>query len=161
MAKMVARIFEQEEAIRTVLSSDRKTSHLVPTWQDIDVLQAVHTALSPLSSLTDILSAESYVTVSAVIPLLHLIEHKFLLEESSDSQLTIDIKSRIKADLKCPYSSLQEDTMILLKTATFLDPRFKSKYLESEEIDVLKEFIRESLDDVEEIVVNAVKSYTF
>ena len=63
MAKMVERILEQEEAIRITLSADRKTSHLVPTWQDINVLQVIHTALSPLSSLTDILSAESYVSV--------------------------------------------------------------------------------------------------
>ena len=33
-AKMVSRILEQEESIRIVLSADRKTSHLVPTWQD-------------------------------------------------------------------------------------------------------------------------------
>ena len=56
-------ILEQEEAIRVTLSADRKISHLVPTWQDINVLQVIHTALSPLSSLTDILSAESYVSV--------------------------------------------------------------------------------------------------
>ena len=59
MAKMVERILEQEEAIRVTLSADHKTSHLVPTWQDINVLQAIHTALLPLSNLTDILSAES------------------------------------------------------------------------------------------------------
>ena len=96
MAKMVARILEQEQAIRTVLGSDRKKPHLIPTWQDIDVLQAVHTALSPLSSLTDILSSESYVTVSAVIPLLHLIEHKFLAEQSTDSQINCRHKDSYK-----------------------------------------------------------------
>ena len=98
MAKMVERILEQEEAIRVTLSADRKTSHLVPTWQDIDVLQAIHTA-HWASSLTDILSAESYVTVSAVIPLLQLIDNKFLIEESSDTRLLCDIKKRIKEDL--------------------------------------------------------------
>ena len=66
MAKMVDRILEQEVAIRSVLSADRKTSHLVPTWQDIDVLQSIHKALNPVSNLTDILSGEKYVTVSAI-----------------------------------------------------------------------------------------------
>ena len=68
---MISRILEQEEALRVVLSADRKTSHLVPTWQDIDVLQSVHEALSPLSSLTDITSGEDYITISAVLPMMH------------------------------------------------------------------------------------------
>ena len=51
MAQMIKRILEQE-AIRVTLRSDRKTSHLVPIWQDIEVLQAIDKALSPLSSLT-------------------------------------------------------------------------------------------------------------
>ena len=39
MNKMIARILEQEEAIRRVLSSDRKTASLSLTWQDKDVLE--------------------------------------------------------------------------------------------------------------------------
>ena len=78
MAQMVKRILEQEGAIRLTLSSDRKTSDLVPTWQDIEVLQTIDKALSFLSTLTDILSADLYVTVAAVNPLLQLIENKFL-----------------------------------------------------------------------------------
>uniref|UniRef100_A0A1X7T318 Uncharacterized protein n=1 Tax=Amphimedon queenslandica TaxID=400682 RepID=A0A1X7T318_AMPQE len=113
---MVDRILEQEEVIRRTLSSDRKTSHLVPTWQDIDVLQAIHTALSPLSSLTDILSADSYVTVSAVIPLLHLIDNKFLKEESTDTHLKHDIKKCIKDDLNERYSNMGEDIEVIVKT---------------------------------------------
>ena len=132
MAKMVERILEQEEAIRVTLSADRKTSHLVPTWQDIDVLQEIHIALSPLSSLTDILSAESYVTVSAVIPLLQLIDNKFLIEESSDTRLTCDIKKRIKEYLNGRYSSMESKTKQMLKAAKFLDAHFKSKYLKDQ-----------------------------
>ena len=37
---------EQEPAIRRVLSNDRKASHLVPTWQDVDILE-VHGHLTP------------------------------------------------------------------------------------------------------------------
>ena len=49
--KMVARVLEQEKAIRQVVGTDRKTSHLVPTWQDIDVLQSVHFAVKNLTDL--------------------------------------------------------------------------------------------------------------
>ena len=38
--KMVMRVLEQEPAIRQLLSADRKTSHLVPSCQDIEVLNA-------------------------------------------------------------------------------------------------------------------------
>ena len=34
---MIHRILEQENAIRQVLGADRKTTHLIPTWQDTDV----------------------------------------------------------------------------------------------------------------------------
>ena len=70
MNKMVSRILEQEEAIRRVLSSDRKTARLIFTWQDIDVLKSIDKVLSQLSSLTDILSGEKYVTISAVLPMI-------------------------------------------------------------------------------------------
>ena len=53
--KMVARVLEQEKAIRQVVGTDRKTCHLVPTWQDIDVLQSVHSAIKSLADFTDVL----------------------------------------------------------------------------------------------------------
>lgn len=77
---MIERLLEQEEAVRLVLSSDRKTSHLLLTWQDVEVLQSIDKALSPLSSLTDLLSGEDYVTVSAVLPLIDLIVTKLSKE---------------------------------------------------------------------------------
>ena len=62
------RILEQEEALRSVLSADRKTIHLIPIWQDMDVLQSINAALDPLAMLTDVLSRETNVTISAVLP---------------------------------------------------------------------------------------------
>ena len=88
MSKMVTRVLEQESAIRVVIGADRKQSHLVPTWQDVDVLKSIHSALSPLLSLTDILSGEHNVTVSAVLPMLQLVDGSILKEEENDSQLT-------------------------------------------------------------------------
>ena len=43
--KMVSRILEQETVIRS--GSDRKTSHLLPTWQDIEVLESINKELDP------------------------------------------------------------------------------------------------------------------
>ena len=125
MVKMVARILEQENAIRTVLSADRKASHLLPTWQDIQVLTAMHQALSPLSSLTNMLSGEEYVTVSAILPMLKLIETKLLKDEAGDAQLTKDIRSHIQQDLNSRYTipKISAMTLKILQVATFLAPR--------------------------------------
>lgn len=68
------------------------------------MLTAIHQALSPLSALTDILSGEEYVTVSAILPMLQLIETKLLKDEAGDSQLTKDIKTHIKQDLSSRYT---------------------------------------------------------
>ena len=48
MSKMVARVLEQKSAIRVVLGADRKQSHLVPTWQDMDVLNCCSAVLRML-----------------------------------------------------------------------------------------------------------------
>ncbi len=104
--------------------------------QDIDVLQPIDAALNPLASLTDLLSGETYVTISAVLPLLHLIEHDILKSSISDSNLTGDIKKKIIDDISNRYTvtKLGEKSSMLLKFASFLDPRFKSKYICSDQI---------------------------
>ena len=73
MQKMVSRILEQQKAIHKVLHDDRKSRHLMPTWQDVDVLESLDSALGTLSDFTDMLSAENFVTVSAIIPVIHYI----------------------------------------------------------------------------------------
>ena len=130
------RLLEQEEAVRVALSADKKTSHLLPTWQDIDVLQSINVALNPLSTLTDLLSGEKYLTVSAVLSLVHLVENDILKEDESDTALTRDIKRRICQDLRNRYTTahLSEQSIMLLKAASFLDPRFKSKYMSEEDL---------------------------
>ena len=144
MAKMVARILEQENAIRTVLSADRKASHLLPTWQDIQVLTAIHQALSPIAALTDILSGEEYVTVSAILPMLRLFETKLLKDEADDTQLTKDIK-HIKQDLNSRYTIPKISAMALkiLQVATFLDPRFKCHFSDNIDVADIKETLQE------------------
>jgi len=76
---MIERILEQESALRQVLSNDRKSVHLIPSWQDMQVLESIKSALSPLHSFTDLLSGEKHVTVSAVMPLLHHLYSEILL----------------------------------------------------------------------------------
>ena len=60
MQKMIARLLEQEKAIRIVLGSVQTASNLFPTWQDLDVRSTISNILSPLEDFTDVKSGERY-----------------------------------------------------------------------------------------------------
>ena len=70
---------------------DRKTAHLVPTWQDVEMLESF-LAVAPLANFADILSGKKYVTFSALIPLLKHITDDVLCDDEEDTALTTDIK---------------------------------------------------------------------
>ena len=59
--------------------------YLAPTWQDRDILQSVAATLKPLKCMTDALSGESCVTVSAVKPLLNHLLEKVLVAYDDDT----------------------------------------------------------------------------
>jgi len=66
--QMIKRISVQRAAISVVLASDVRTSHLVLIWQDCSVIDSVIAALDPSGELTDSLSTEKHITISAVKP---------------------------------------------------------------------------------------------
>ena len=136
MGKMVARILEQEEAIRRVLSMDRKSASLNLTWQDKDVLQSMNQVLSKLSELADILSGENYVTVSSVLPMVELLNNT-LLQCEDDTDLVASMKKAVKDDINPRY--IGSGTVTLLKLSSLLDPRFKSKYIEESSLEEIKD----------------------
>ena len=82
---MIERVLEQERAIARVLGSDKKCRHLVPTWQDVEILESVNKAVKPLQDFTDALSGESYVTVSIIKPTLSMFRSNLLKPEDKDS----------------------------------------------------------------------------
>ena len=49
----MTRLLKQEDAVQVVLSSDQKISHLILTWQDVEVLESISKVLAPISELTD------------------------------------------------------------------------------------------------------------
>ncbi|XP_060792651.1 E3 SUMO-protein ligase ZBED1-like [Neoarius graeffei] len=120
---MVQRILEQLPAISHVLSPDRKARHLIPMWQDIEVLEAINNTLTPLANFTDAPSGEQYVSISSVKPVLHLFETSVLAVKDDDTEFTRSLKSNILGYLQEKYSDPK--TQDLLDIATTLDPRFK------------------------------------
>ena len=144
METLITRLLEQE-VVRVVLSCDRKTSHLIPKWQDIEVLESISKALSPIAELTDFLSGENHITISSVIPVLHNLKNKILVENDEDTSLTKDIFLNVIDDMQARYADV--DMQQVLNITTFLDPRFKAEYAEDE--DILKDSIEEKALELE------------
>ena len=137
--KIISRVLEQEKALRQVLSVDRKTAHLVPTWQDLEVLESINKALAPLADFTVILSGEKHVTFSALVPLLKHIRDDILCEDEEDTTLTADIKQQIITYLQNKYEDAELKQLLL--TASFLDSRFKTEYIPNDNVTTIKERI--------------------
>ena len=70
-------------------------------------------------------------TISAVLPVIHNITNKILIEQDDDTTLTKDIKRSIVASLNARYSD--SELKELLEISTFLDPRFKTDYCEDDD----------------------------
>ncbi|XP_056119514.1 E3 SUMO-protein ligase ZBED1-like [Rhinichthys klamathensis goyatoka] len=127
---MISRILEQQQALTQVLSADKKVRHLIPTWQDIDVLESVSKSLGPLLDFTDALSGDEYVSVSFVKPVLQLFNTSLLEMQEEDTDLTKNIKKKILDYLNEKYED--DDTQKLLDMASFLDPRFKMDFISAD-----------------------------
>ncbi|KAL1276600.1 hypothetical protein QQF64_036223 [Cirrhinus molitorella] len=104
------------------LKTECPTRHLIPTWQDLEVLEAVNNSLSPLAEFTDALSGEQYVSVSYVKLVLHLFNNKILAEKEEETELSKCIKKKILGYLNEKYEDPQ--TQELLDMASAIDPRF-------------------------------------
>lgn len=134
--QMIARVLEQEKAIAQVLKEDKKTRHLLPTWQDLDGLESVNKALSPLVEFTDALSGEDYVSVSYLKPVLHVLNTTVLAAAEDDTKVTKRIKGGILQYLNDKYDDPATDD--LLDMASLVDPRFKMAYIADHRKDYIK-----------------------
>ena len=124
---MIDSVLEQQKAIGQVFSNDRKVRHLIPTWQDVDVLEAINKSLSPLVEFPDTLSGEKYDSVSFFKPTLHLFNNSILAVQEDETDLTKSMKNKIVDYLNDKFNDTA--TQELLDMASALDPRFKLKYV--------------------------------
>ncbi|KAF3858811.1 hypothetical protein F7725_012012, partial [Dissostichus mawsoni] len=134
--RMIERFLEQEKALVRVLGSDKKSRHLVPTWQDLDVLESINKAVKPLQEFTDALSGKSYVSVSYIKPVLHLFKTSLLQPEEEDAELTKTIKGKIMRYLDDKYSDPVKDE--LLDMSSLVDPRFRTTYIDPDKVEPVK-----------------------
>ena len=109
---MDERMLKRVDTVRSVLSEDRTSTHLVPTWQDHDTLHSIAAALKLLKCITDALSGKSCVTISAVKPLLNHLLEKVLVADDNDTDLIKEMKERIKVDLELRYLDSEFDHLL-------------------------------------------------
>ncbi|XP_054593064.2 E3 SUMO-protein ligase ZBED1-like [Nothobranchius furzeri] len=127
---VVERVIEQEKALSQVLRADKTTRHLVPSWQDMEVLESVNKALTPLKEFTDALSRELRPSVSSLKLVLHLFNNQILQHQDGDTELTTSIKEGILKYLNEKYDD--QTTQDLLDIVSLVDPRFKTTYIKEE-----------------------------
>lgn len=56
-------VLKVENAITKVLSADKKTRLMAPSWHDIYVMESVHKVLNPLVDFTDVRCSEAHLTL--------------------------------------------------------------------------------------------------
>ncbi|XP_056453233.1 zinc finger BED domain-containing protein 4-like [Gadus chalcogrammus] len=134
--QMVARFLEQEKALSQVLLADKKARHLVPSWQDVSILDSLNKALGPLFEFTDALSGEKYVSVSFLKPVLHLFNDQILSPKEGETELTKAVKGGVLKYLNEKYDDAATNN--ILDMATLVDPRFKTTYLRENRAEYMK-----------------------
>lgn len=72
--------------------------------------------------------------ISIVIPLISLLNRKLQVRCESDNEMMTNMKNSLYESMNIRFSSLKR--LPSLMVATILDPRFKSKYLNSNEMDI-------------------------
>ncbi len=149
---MTERVLEQQRAISQVLSSDKKSRHLIPTWQDADVLEAISKSFRPLTEFTDALSSEKYVSVSFVKPVLHLFSSSILKANDDDPDLTNTIRTKILSYLEEKYKD--PETQELLDMASAVDPRFKLRYVSEDRVAPIQARLTSEMAAFESMVSN-------
>ncbi|KAL7382339.1 hypothetical protein ABVT39_020795 [Epinephelus coioides] len=81
--------------------------------------------LGPLIMLTELLSSEENVSLSATVPMLFNFKKRHLSPEEDDSPAIRELKKTLvtEIDSRWQLSSLEDSSIYLLSSA--LDPRFK------------------------------------
>ena len=112
-------------------------------------MESIDKTLSPLKKMTDLLSGEDYVTISAIKPMLQHIFESVLKSEKDDTTLTKDMRKIIKDDLEARYSIASWEIKLIMNLANFIDPRFKADYLSDDELALVKEEITIDIDVID------------
>ncbi|CAH2103208.1 unnamed protein product [Euphydryas editha] len=128
---MLQKLLEQKNAVNLYIVEHGKIDTLLSNeWNVIKnvtaILKFFHEATLDLSF--------SDACISIVIPLISLLSRKVQVRCSSDDEMMTNMKNSLYETLNIKFSFIKKNTSLMV--ATMLDPRFKSKYLNSNEVDL-------------------------
>jgi len=127
---MISRLLEQQWAVVAVLGDDTITArdkrYLDLTIDQWEILQKLEEVLEPLRLLKIFLSAEQYVSLSVVIPLIKGLIHS-LRPNEDDIPVIRRFKRNATIQLQDRWdlTSLMNEPIHTMYIATAIDPRFR------------------------------------
>lgn len=124
---MVQRVLEQQQPLCATLLELQRPD-LLPTDAEITAMEVFVEVMKPFVQITEIMGAETWVTSSAVRPLLYKLLYNHLSASSADSRLKKEVKSAILEKLQVCYVS-PVSLAPLLEKSSCLDHRFKGQNL--------------------------------
>lgn len=152
MLELIKVIIEQELGLtsfpRTFKNGVYKNLSLQES--DIIVLKNLSSIVQPIREITDNLAGDSYVTGSAILPVIYSLKSKLSqiteLNESGDMDINgSQIKNMYKTIIEILDQRYQDNTLLIM--CTVLDPRFKIEYIKYDDLSVLKKTIGEFCEE--------------
>ena len=120
---MLTRFIEQQQAICAVLLDSRADRQLMPTDEEISIVEELIVILKSFREGTEIMSGEKYPSLGMVLPLLKKILST-LIPKEGDASFVRQVKNAVRTDLESRYQN--DKVKRMLRIATYLDPRFKT-----------------------------------
>lgn len=148
MLELINVIIEQELELTTFLRTYKNGGYKNLSLQesDIIVLKNLICIIQPIREITDNLAGDSYVTGSAILPVISSLKSKLSqitqLNESDDTDINGgQIKNMYTTIIEVLDQRYQDNTLLIM--CTVLDPRFKIEYIKYADLSVLKKTIAE------------------
>ncbi|KAL4085228.1 hypothetical protein QTP88_027087 [Uroleucon formosanum] len=152
MLELINIIIEQELGLTSFLRTYKNGTFKNLSFQDSDiiVLKNLSSIIQPIREITDNLAGDSYVTGSAILPVISSLKSKLSqiteLNESEDTDINgRQIKKMYKTIIDILDQRYQGNTLLVM--CTVLDPRFKIEYITYDDVSVLKKTVGEFCED--------------
>lgn len=148
MLDLIKVIIEQELGLTSFLRTYKNGCYknLSLHESDIIVLKNLSSIIQPIREITDNLAGDSYVTGSAILPVISSLKSKCSqiveLNESGDTEINgRQIRNMYTNIIEVLNQRYQDNTLLIM--CTVLDPRFKIEYITYYDVSVLKKTVCE------------------
>lgn len=152
MLELINVIIEQELGLTSFLRAYKNGTFKNISFQELDiiVLKNLSSIIQPIREITDNLAGDSYVTGSAILPVISSLKSKLSqiteLNESGDTDINgRQIKKMYKTIIDILDQRYQGNTLLVM--CTVLDPRFKIEYITYDDVSVFKKTVGEFCED--------------